>query len=180
MLDPSSGQANKSLNPLSDTELLKWCRQNTSGHDHITPAQDLYKCWEDGLCLCALLYTWFPEKVPISALMTPPETREDKINNLQLAFTVAEDAGIEPFLDAKQIVDSSLENGIFAKEIIHYLNKIYENLGSRPTRFPASQAWLKKFEEDEKVRKLNEIKQRNYLMGNFNNLTDAEKKNFTK
>jgi hypothetical protein len=77
---------------LKETDLLQWCNKFTKGHDHITAANDLNKCWEDGTCFCALLYNWFPEKIPVHALLLK-ELREDKINNLRLAFVVGVDAG---------------------------------------------------------------------------------------
>jgi hypothetical protein len=87
---------------LKEADLLQWCIKFTKGHDHITPATDLCKCWEDGTLFCALLYNWYPKKIPIHALLVR-ESRDDKLNNLRLAFTVCEETGTPWRLDCDAV-----------------------------------------------------------------------------
>lgn len=146
---------------LKEADLLHWCNKFTKGHDHITPASDLNKCWEDGTLFCALLYNWYPKKIPIHALLVR-ETRDDKLSTLHLAFTVGEDSGIPPLLEAERVVDGPAEN---AKLIPQYLKSLHDALAAKPTKYQYSLTWLKKFEEEEKARKLLELTQRNLLIG---------------
>jgi len=138
---------------MADASLLRWCNRYTKGHDNITPASDLNRCWGDGLRFCALLYTWFPQKIPIKNLSN--KTEADKIKNLEIAFTTAEEAGIDRLLDPEDIILCQ-----DTKSIILYLSTVYEVVKTLPIKFTASDAWLRKFDEDEQAKKLQELKQR--------------------
>nr|ABD16178.1 110 kDa actin binding protein interacting with anti-filamin antibody [Amoeba proteus] len=133
--------------------LLRWCNRYTRGHDHITPATDLNTCWGDGLLFCALLYTWFPEKIPIQTLKAA--TLQDKLYNLNLAFKVGEETGAEPFLDAEDTAEIQ-----DTKSIIVYLSEIYNNVKDLPVKFEASYEWNRKFEAAEQAKKEEEYRKK--------------------
>lgn len=68
--------------------LLKWCQNKTVGYRNID-ITNFSSSWNDGLALCALLHTYFPERIPYDSL-TPHEKRR----NFSLAFAAAESVGI--------------------------------------------------------------------------------------
>jgi len=134
--------------------LLKWCNRYTRGHDNVEPANDLNVSWGDGLLFCALLHTWFPEKIPMTGRKA--DTRQEKLDNLALAFKVAEEeANAAPFLDPEDTVDVQ-----DTKSIIVYLNEIYGNVRDRQIKFQASAAWNSAYEAKERKAKEDELRRK--------------------
>jgi len=107
--------------------------------------------WADGLAFCALMHTWFPERIPMTDRTAA--TKEEKIANLKLAFDVATENGVEKLLDAEDIVDCQ-----DTKSMILYLSYIYEEAKGWKVKFTASSEWNRKFDAAEKQRKFLEWK----------------------
>jgi len=124
---------------MGDGGLLKWAQYYTRGHDHIKPVTDLTKCWADGLAFCALLYNWFPDKIPINDLKVDTDT--EKINNCELAFKVAEDAGINKYLDGDDMIVVQDK-----KSIVLYLSEIFRALNDITPKWTPSEEWLREAE----------------------------------
>jgi len=81
------------------------------------------------------MYNWFPDKIPISDLKT--DTDEDKIYNCELAFKVAEEAGINKYLDGEDMVVVQDK-----KSIMLYLSEIFGIVNDMPVKWSPSEEWL--------------------------------------
>jgi len=92
------------------------------------------------MAFCALLYNWFPERIPINELKV--DTDEDKIKNCELAFQVAfEEAGVGKFLDGEDMITYQDK-----KSIMVYLNEVYIALQDKPLKFSPSEEWQINYE----------------------------------
>jgi len=131
--------------------ILSWANKYTRGHDNIKPVDNLTDAFADGMAFCALLHTWFPEKIPMKDRTA--NTREQKIANLALAFKVASEAGIESLLEAEDIVDCQDQ-----KSMLLYFSYVYDVCKLLPVKFQSSPEWNRKWEESEKQRKFAEWK----------------------
>lgn len=72
---------------MSDFALLRWATERTRGHDNVDPADNLKECWGNGLTWCALLYAYFPEKIPLPT-MKPCANEEEHTAAVKIAFDV--------------------------------------------------------------------------------------------
>jgi hypothetical protein len=129
--------------------LLRWCNRNTRGYDQLDPVENWTDNWADGLAFCALLHTFVPDKIPMHELKT--KTKEDKINNLKLAFRVGEELGAQALLDPEDVVTYQDE-----RSIILYVSGLYEVLRDRLPQFFPSQEWIQKYEAKIEQKKLEE------------------------
>lgn len=78
--------------------LLKWCQNKTYGYKGID-ITNFSSSWNDGLAFCALLHSYFPDKIPYEQL-----DKSNKMQNFQLAFKAAEEAGIESTLNVRDLI----------------------------------------------------------------------------
>jgi actinin alpha len=80
--------------------LLLWVQKKTKGYNHVN-VQNFHMSFQDGLAFCALIHKHRPDLLDYDSL-----SKENKLENLELAFDVAEKhLGIAKILDAKDIVD---------------------------------------------------------------------------
>ena len=76
--------------------LLLWCQRKTSPYKNVS-VQNFHSSWKDGLAFCALIHRHRPDLIDYNSL-----TRDDSINNLNLAFDIAEQhLNIPKMLDAE-------------------------------------------------------------------------------
>jgi len=80
--------------------LLLWVQKKTKGYKDVN-VQNFHMSFQDGLAFCALIHKHRPDLLDYDSL-----SKENKLENLELAFDVAEKhLGIAKILDAKDIVD---------------------------------------------------------------------------
>eukprot|EP01127_Copromyxa_protea_P004515 TRINITY_DN14371_c0_g1_i1.p1 TRINITY_DN14371_c0_g1~~TRINITY_DN14371_c0_g1_i1.p1 ORF type:complete len:386 (-),score=114.95 TRINITY_DN14371_c0_g1_i1:8-1165(-) len=139
---------------MSDLALLKWATSRTRGHDNVDPADNLKECWGNGLLWCALLYSYFPEKIPLPTMTC--KTEADHIAACKLAFDVAtNEAGCEPYLDPEDIVLVQDK-----KSILVYLSEIYNLTRDLPVKFQASSLWESNWQKRQKDEQMARIRAR--------------------
>jgi hypothetical protein len=131
--------------------LIPWANKYTKGHDSVRPVENFNDSWADGMAFCALMHTWFPEKVPMAGRTA--KTHEEKVANFKLAFDVATENGVERLLDPEDTV-SCQDN----KSMILYLSYIYDQAKQWPVKWTASAEWIRNYEAAEKQRKFAEWK----------------------
>jgi len=79
--------------------LLLWCQRKTANYNDVN-VKDFTNSWQDGLAFCALIHRHRPDLIDFASL-----NKADKMENLQLAFNVAEKhLNIPKLLDAEDIV----------------------------------------------------------------------------
>lgn len=80
--------------------LLLWVQKKTKGYRDVN-VQNFHMSFQDGLAFCALIHKHRPDLIDYDSL-----SKENKLENLELAFDVAEKhLGIAKILDPKDIVD---------------------------------------------------------------------------
>jgi len=131
--------------------LIPWANKFTRGHDNVRPVENFTDSWADGLAFCALLHTWFPDRIPMQNRFG--KTKEEKVANFKLAFDVASENGVETLLDPEDTAECQ-----DLKSMILYLSYIYDAAKGWPVKFTASYEWNKNFEAVEKQRKFLEWK----------------------
>jgi len=96
--------------------LLLWCKKKTAGYRDVN-VKDFTYSWQDGLALCALIHRHRPDLLDFDSL-----DKNNKAENLQLAFNVAENSlGIAQLLDVEDIVDIKPDE----RSVITYLSQFY-------------------------------------------------------
>jgi actinin alpha len=90
-----------SMEELSAKEgLLLWCKKKTEGYKDVK-VDNFHFSFQDGLALCALIHRHRPDLLDYSKL-----SKENKAENLQLAFDIAErDLDVPKLLDVTDMVD---------------------------------------------------------------------------
>jgi len=82
----------------SKEALLQWCKNNTIGYENVHVV-DFSMSWQDGLAFCALIHRFHPDKINFTSLR-----KEDKAQNLKLAFETLESLGVPPLLDVEDML----------------------------------------------------------------------------
>ncbi|XP_040296876.1 cytospin-A-like [Bufo bufo] len=96
---------------------LRWAQDRTCGYKHVV-ITNFSTSWVDGMALCALLHSYLPQSIPYSQLR-PLEKRK----NLQLAFQVAESAGIPSLLTTDHMLQTQ---GPDWQKVLLYVESIYQ------------------------------------------------------
>lgn len=106
-----------SMEELSAKEaLLLWCQRKTEGYKDVS-VQNFHMSFQDGLAFCAIIHKHRPDLLDFNAL-----NKNNKEENLNLAFDIAEKLGIPKLLDAKDIVDVQKPD---ERSIITYVSLYY-------------------------------------------------------
>ncbi|VDM94169.1 unnamed protein product [Onchocerca ochengi] len=91
-------QAARSFNPSSiKNALLRWCQIKLQ--DYPVQITNFSSCWADGMAFCALIHRFVPDSFDFNKL-NPQNRRE----NLELAFRVAEENGVVPLLEVDDML----------------------------------------------------------------------------
>ncbi|CAF4803033.1 unnamed protein product [Pieris macdunnoughi] len=99
--------------------LLKWCQQKTMGYNNID-ITNFSSSWNDGLALCALLYSYLGEgRIPYSSL-----TPNDKRTNFSMAFAAAESVGIPTTLNIQDMIQQERPDW---QQVMAYVTSIYKH-----------------------------------------------------
>lgn len=78
--------------------LLYWCQKKTAGYRDVH-VKDFTRSWHDGLAFCALIHKHRPDLIDFDSL-----SKENNLENLELAFKVAEEKlGIPRFMDPEDV-----------------------------------------------------------------------------
>jgi len=144
---------------MADFQLLAWATARTRGHDNVDPVDNIKEAWGNGLSWCALLYAYFPEKIPQMKTLNP-KTEAEHIECCKIAFQIATEAGCEPYLDPEDVVLVQDK-----KSILVYLSEIYNVTKTLPVKFQSSHEWEAKWEQ----------KKKDEQMARFRARRDAEK-----
>lgn len=111
-------------------ELLSWCQKNTVGYEHVK-VKDLSESWRSGLALCALIHSFRPELVDMSAL-----DEYNIIKNNKLAFDLMEkEFGITPIMRPGDMMTCGKIDQL---SMVVYLTQIRNALTEKDT--PAAQS----------------------------------------
>jgi len=107
-----------SMEELSAKEgLLLWCQRKTEGYRDVK-VQNFHLSFQDGLAFCALIHRHRPDLLDFNSLK-----KENKLENLQLAFDIADkEFGIPKLLDPHDIVDLAKPD---ERSIITYVSLYY-------------------------------------------------------
>lgn len=131
--------------------MLDWLKARTKGYKNVEVA-DFTDSWVDGLAFCAVLHSYCPELIDYGELQP-----EAKLQNLDLAFTVAEKLGIPKLM---QPVDLLAESGPDKFSVITYLAQFvdhFRNKEPRPsTPCPPSPSFVQQFTEHEESKRQEE------------------------
>jgi len=84
--------------PFNQAELADWVNQQISPSPYHIVVTNLTTCFHDGITLCALLHSYYPDAIPFEQL-----SPAFKKFNIELAFTEAENVGIPPLINATDI-----------------------------------------------------------------------------
>jgi len=113
-----------SVEELSAKEgLLLWCQKKTAGYRDVK-VENFHTSWVDGLALCALIHRHRPDLINFDSL-----SKENKADNLRLAFQVAEEKlGIARLLDVEDIVDVARPD---ERSIITYISEFFHKFSAQ-------------------------------------------------
>jgi len=112
--------------------LLEWCKQQTKGYKDVNVC-DLASSWRDGLAFCALLHRFSPELLDFDGL-----SKEDAINNNELAFKVAQDSlNVPALLDAEDLVSMEVVDEL---SVMTYVSMLFKRMNKRSQSAPTSPA----------------------------------------
>jgi hypothetical protein len=136
--------------------LLRWANNHTRGHSHIHPIEDYDETLASGLGFCALVYAYFPDKIPINELKA--ETKEDRIRNFNLAFDVAKEMmGAERYLDASDMLEIRDK-----KSIMVWMSEVWNCCKEKELvpKFQPSASWNSSYEVKEAQRRNDDLRAR--------------------
>lgn len=115
--------------------LLRWCQKRAANTYPAAYIKDFRNCWQNGLALCAIAHSYFPNEVPFASLST--ESEEDRLKNVNIAFEVMERCGGVPrLLDAE---DVALVKEVEPQSLMTYLStarRVLDSDSSNPLRSP--------------------------------------------
>jgi hypothetical protein len=100
--------------------LLLWCKKKTKPYGNVN-VTNFDKSWRNGLGFCALIHAHKPGLINYASL-----DEKNAVQNLELAFSVAEQLGIPRFLDAMDIAGPDAGEKPDEKSIIAYLTQFYK------------------------------------------------------
>jgi len=141
-------------------KLLKWCQEQTKGHNHIDISDLTVKSWGDGMGFCALVHAYNPDLLDYNSL-NPANKKE----NLALAFSLAEkNLDIPQFLDVDDVLnpENQPDEQCFITYLsefpLAFLHKAAKDLESGEARRKEEEARRK--EEEERRKREDEERQR--------------------
>jgi len=112
--------------------LLQWCRERTKGYPGVD-IQNFSQSWGDGLAFCALIHNYDSSLINFNELK-----KEDRLNNCQLAFDVAESKlKISKLLDAEDVADIPKPEPL---SMITYVSQFYHAFSKGNLPPPRSQS----------------------------------------
>jgi hypothetical protein len=114
-----SGSRSKAMNKSS--RAMAWCQQMAEGTG--IEIRNFSKDFGDGRAFCAIMHGVFPNKVNIASLR--PENRAE---NFELAFRVAEEGGQERFLDVEDCVELPYPDKL---AVMTYIFELHRRFGSK-------------------------------------------------
>ena len=112
--------------------LLKWCQKRVDDKYDRIDLCNWKSAWADGLAICALAHHFYPDAIDYDSLKT--ETEEDRVHNLNLAFSVFEERGDVPQLvDAEDLLDPKF---IDPKSMQTYMSTLRKYVDPQPDDSP--------------------------------------------
>ncbi|OWT40893.1 actin cross-linking [Cryptococcus neoformans] len=103
--------------------LLLWCQRKTAGYNPEVDVQNFKGSFADGLALCALIHYHRPELLDYHGL-----DKNDKRNNTELAFKVAEEKlGIPRLLEVKDLCDVEVPD---ERSVMTYVAEFFHKFSS--------------------------------------------------
>jgi hypothetical protein len=112
--------------------LLRWCQKRVETVYPSSNLIDFRTCWQNGLALCAIAYSYFPEHVPFASL-----SEKNCIDNVTLAFDVMEKLGGVPRL--LDVEDVAMVRETEPQSLMTYLStarRVLDADSSNPIRSP--------------------------------------------
>jgi len=96
--------------------LLIWCQKTTAGYKDVD-IKNFHTSWADGMAFCAMIHKHRPDLINYNQLQ-----KENRAQNLTLAFKVAEELGIPSLLDVEDMIDVPKPEPF---SVITYLSQYY-------------------------------------------------------
>lgn len=112
--------------------LLRWCQKRAEAVYPASAMPDFRTCWQNGLALCAIAHSYFPEHIPFSSL-----SEKNAVANVTLAFDVLEKYGGVPRL--LDVEDVACVRETEPQSLMTYLStarRVLEVDASNPIRSP--------------------------------------------
>lgn len=121
--DPLQELARRTQAGSKRNALLRWCQSRVAGYPGVQ-VTNFSSSWNNGLALCALLHTYLPSQIPWKELISANNSPLDKRKCFELAFSVAEDAGVPTTLKLHDMLNTERPDW---NTVMSYVTSIYRH-----------------------------------------------------
>ncbi|KAF6777103.1 hypothetical protein AHF37_03557 [Paragonimus kellicotti] len=127
--DPLQELARRTQAGSKRNALLLWCQSRVAGYRGVE-VTNFSSSWNNGLALCALLHTFTPSEIAWNDLVNANGLPVDKRRCFEIAFKVAENAGIPTTLRLQDMLTTDRPDW---NAVMSYVTSIYRRFEVAPT-----------------------------------------------